>query len=151
MTYFSPDALTLGTEQSDAALYTITGVGTDAVTLSDALSVASKETPLLVYNGATTEKDIFLYITVEPTTATAHATQFKGTATAKEFSADEMKSKQYYVLAGGKMFVRVEGTGTIAANKCWLEFDNTNSNANAARQLNIGFGDQPTGIDRIDN
>jgi surface protein len=141
MTYFSTDALTLGTEQTDAALYTITSVGTDAVTLSDALSVASKGTPLLVYNSATTEKDIVLYITAEPATATAHADEFMGTPTAKTFNADDMEDKQCYVLAGGKMFVPVSGAGTIAAHRCWLELNNPS----AARSLVI-IGNELTSI-----
>ena len=59
---------------------------------------------------------------------------------------NEMVTCHQLKLAGGKMFVRVAGPGTIAAHKCWLELDN----AKAARQLNIG-NDEPTGIDRIDN
>jgi hypothetical protein len=147
-TYYSDQPLTLGTNQSGAELYTISSVTDTEAVLSNKIEVAPKGTPLLVYNGSDKDKVIMLIPSLEPDLSLTVAKEFKGTTTAKAFDEAYMSDKQCYVLAGGKMFARVEGAGTIAAHRCWLELDN----AKSARSLVIiGNDDQPTGIDRIDN
>ena len=51
-----------------------------------------------------------------------------------------MNTNDYYVL-NGDAFVWVKNPGTIAANRCWLQFQKDN----AARMIKIVFND-PTSI-----
>ena len=125
--------------------YTIASVSGETAVLSAALEgVVAGQTPLLVYNG--TEKT--LQVTIVPTTETAEATpsfaeQFRGTATDKEFTAADMEAADFYALSGGKIFVQVEGEGTLAANQCWLQFNHELTSG--ARSINIVF-DETTGL-----
>lgn len=145
ITYFKDEALTLGADETAAKLYTITAVDGQTATATE-VTVAKDNMPILVKNNSTETRNILL---IPTTTATPDDVTvyegFKGTLAAKTFSDDDMNGKQYYVLAGGKMFARVSGAGTIAANRCWLELDN----AKAARQLNICIGDETTGVEEL--
>jgi hypothetical protein len=145
ITYFKDEALTLGADETAAKLYTITAVDGQTATATE-VTVAKDNMPILVKNNSTQTRNILL---IPTTTATPDDVTvyegFKGTLAAKTFSDDDMNGKQYYVLAGGKMFARVSGAGTIAANRCWLELDN----AKAARQLNIHIGDETTGVEEL--
>lgn len=126
--------------------YTIASVSGETAVLSAALEgVVAGQTPLLVYNGTET----VLQVTIVPTTETAVATpsfaeQFRGTATEKEFTAADMEAADFYALSGGKIFVQVEGEGTLAANQCWLQFNH--ELMSGARSINIVFEDETTGI-----
>jgi hypothetical protein len=125
--------------------YTIASVSGETAVLSTALEgVVAGQTPLLVYNGTET----VLQVTIVPTTETAEATpsfaeQFRGTATEKEFTAADMETADFYALSGGKIFVQVEGEGTLAANQCWLQFNHELTSG--ARSINIVF-DETTKI-----
>jgi hypothetical protein len=132
-TYYSDKPMTLGSGQSFAQLYTIASVGTETVSLSEALTVAKANTPLLVYNSADEEKTVTLcFSSGTPDNVTANSA-FKGTISDKTFTEAEMNAAQHYVLVGGTTFLRVDKPGTIAANRCWLEVANA-----SARQLTIG-------------
>jgi hypothetical protein len=126
--------------------YTIASVSGETAVLSTALEgVVAGQTPLLVYNGT----ENVLQVTIVPTTETAEATpsfaeQFRGTATEKEFTAADMEAADFYALSGGKIFVQVEGEGTLAANQCWLQFNHELTSG--ARSINIVFDDETTGV-----
>lgn len=145
ITYFKDEALTLGADETAAKLYTITAVDGQTATATE-VTVAKANMPILVKNNSTETRNILLIPTTTATPDDVEAySGFKGTLAAKTFSDEDMNGKQYYVLAGGKMFARVSGAGTIAANRCWLELDN----AKAARQLNIHIGDETTGVEEL--
>lgn len=144
ITYFKDEALTLGADETAAKLYTITAVDGQTATATE-VTVAKDNMPILVKNNSTETRNILLIPTTDNADDVDNYEGFKGTLAAKTFSDDDMNGKQYYVLAGGKMFARVSGAGTIAANRCWLELDN----AKAARQLNIHIGDETTGVEEL--
>lgn len=144
ITYFKDEALTLGADETAAKLYTITDADGQTATATE-VTVAKDNMPILVKNTSTQTRNILLIPTTDNADDVTVYEGFKGTLTAKTFSDDDMNGKQYYVLAGGKMFARVSGAGTIAANRCWLELDN----AKAARQLNIHIGDETTGVEEL--
>lgn len=132
-TYYSDKPMTLGSGQSFAQLYTIASVGTETVSLSEALTVAKANTPLLVYNSADEEKTVTLCFSSGTSDNVTANSAFKGTISDKTFTEAEMNAAQHYVLVGGTTFLRVDKPGTIAANRCWLEVANA-----SARQLTIG-------------
>lgn len=144
ITYFKDEALTLGADETAAKLYTITAADGQTATATE-VTVAKANMPILVKNNSTETRNILLIPTTDNADDVDNYEGFKGTLAAKTFSDDDMNGKQYYVLAGGKMFARVSGAGTIAANRCWLELDN----AKAARQLNIHIGDETTGVEEL--
>lgn len=144
ITYYKDEALTLGADETAAKLYTITALGETTATATE-VTVAKANMPFLVKNTSTQTRNILLIPTTDNADDVTVYEGFKGTLAAKTFSDDDMNGKQYYVLAGGKMFARVSGAGTIAANRCWLELDN----AKAARQLNIHIGDETTGVEEL--
>ena len=119
--------------------------------VNDPIAIAGM--PLLVYNGTTEQKTVTLKVTpVAPTAGQMWSSHFQGTAVDKTFDADDMAKADYYVLSGGKAFAPVRGTGTIAKNKCWLQFDHETNGSAPARQLTIVFdNDETTGIEAIDN
>ena len=135
-------------------LYTISSIdaGRSKATVTPISGIIPAGTPMLVYNGTEQEQTAKLIVTLDNAQdAIAWAPQFQGTATDREFTADDMAAADYYALSGGKAFAPVKGTGTIAAHKCWLEFAKNNGNA---RSITIVF-EETTAIDNsqltIDN
>lgn len=111
------------------------------------LEEAAAETPLVFYNGTDAEQTVNL-VKEDRAVAVSHAAEFKGTLTTQAMPGSG-NGTDYYVLFNGHDFVWVNGAGTIAANKCWIE---TTGQASAARSLNIVFeGQEITGISRIEN
>ena len=131
--------------------YTIASISGENAVLSAALEgVVAGQTPLLVYNGT----ENVLLVTIVPTTETAEATpsfaeQFCGTAIDKEFTAADMEAADFYALSGGKIFVQVEGEGTLAANQCWLQFNHELTPS--ARSINLVFDDETTAVEKLKN
>ena len=131
--------------------YTIASISGENAVLSAALEgVVAGQTPLLVYNGT----ENVLLVTIVPTTETAEATpsfaeQFCGTAIDKEFTAADMEAADFYALSGGKIFVQVEGEGTLAANQCWLQFNHELTPG--ARSINLVFEDETTAVEKLKN
>ena len=152
-TFYSDQNTTLadGTD-ANIGLYTINDDGinlannTVTVTkVNDPIAIA--DMPLLVYNGTTEQKTVTLKVTpVAPTADQTWSSYFQGTAVDKTFDADDMAKADYYVLSGGKAFAPVRGTGTIAKNKCWLQFDH--ANGAPARSITIVF-DETTGVNEV--
>ena len=128
-------------ENENAQLYTISSVTESEAVLSDAITVAPANTPLLVYNKSQTETLTFL---LRPTTdktpdnVTA-ATQFVGTLAEKEMPASST-TVDYYVCTG-KAFEWVRDAGVIAANKCWLQIGEQPAAARAMTRSIVGGGD----------
>ena len=144
-TYFKDEALYV--ENENAQLYTISSVTESEAVLSDAITVAPANTPLLVYNKSQTETLTFL---LRPTTdktpdnVTA-ATQFVGTLEATTIPASATGADNYAL--NGYAFVWVKNAIEVAANKCWLQIPNSEV---TARNISIVFGDA-TGIDSMVN
>ena len=102
--------------------------------------------PLLVYNGGEQQQTVKLKVTTAEATPIENiANEFVGTLNGREFDDDVMAAADYYALSGGKMFVPVYETGTIAPHKCWLQF-NKNDQQQGARSIMLVFGDA-TAID----
>ena len=135
--------------------YTITGIDTDRsmASVTKLTGIVEAGTPMLVYNGTEQKQTAKIQATSDAAN-TANtgdiAPEFRGTATDREFTADDMAAADYYALSGGKAFAPVKGAGTLGANQCWLQFDK--QEIPSARQFTIVFDDgETTGIEAIDN
>ena len=95
--------------------------------------------PLLVYNGGQQQQTVKLKVTTAEATPIPNiAIEFVGTASGREFDDVDMAAYDYYALSGGKMFVPVYETGTIAPHKCWIQFPKQQG---GARTITIVFDD----------
>ena len=104
--------------------------------------------PLLVYNGGEQQQTVKLKVTTAEATPIENiANEFVGTLNGREFDDDVMAAADYYALSGGKMFVPVYETGTIAPHKCWLQF-NKNDQQQGARSIMLVFG-ETTGVNEV--
>ena len=123
------------------ALYTInsSGFNADRTTVTPTGlngEVISADMPVLVYNGTDSELTVTLKVTSQLGSSQMWSQHFKGTAEDLEFTTADMNTNDYYVL-NGEAFVWVKNPGTIAANRCWLQFQKDN----AARMIKIVFAD----------
>ena len=145
-TFYSDKALY--TEDEDAEIYTITAVNGTETILSDPISVAPAEPPLIIYNSCNADKTFVLLWDdnhqAEPLNNVFAG--FKGTLADKAMPASS-EGTGYYVCIG-TVFAPVKVEGTIAANRCWLEITNTAVNA---RNLKIVFADEATGIKNVND
>ena len=121
-TFYIDDAVTLdpASIEAGAELLTVTAATENAVTVS-ALDAADSNTPLLIYNGAEKKKSIKLIPTDAPEEMATVASEFKGTLQDMTFDEADMEQANHYVLNENN-FVWVCESGTIKANRCWLEF-----------------------------
>ena len=151
-TFYDDNNITFAEQPAEGVgLYTISGIDTDhsTATVTPISGIIPAGTPMLVYNGTEQEQTAKLIVTLDNAQdAIAWAPQFKGTATDREFTADDMAAADYFALSGGKAFAPVKGAGTIGKNKCWLEF--AKQEIPSARQLTLVF-DETTGVGSIDN
>ena len=145
-TFYGKEAVVV--EGEDAELYTIANVTESEAQLSDAIKVAPKETPLLVYNKGTEEKTFLLIPTAEPDLLLTVAPEFKGTAVAQSMTASST-TVSYYVCTG-KAFEYVNEDGEIAANKCWLQIGEQPATSRRNTRSIVGGGNA-TGIESIHN
>ena len=133
---------------SGVALYTVRSVSDTEVMLTSALGVVDAEMPFIIYNDNDEEKTFSLVVSSsDADNVTYDSNHFKGTLTAKTFSAADMQEKDHYVLDGHK-FVWVKDAGTLAAGKCWIELPKSASSN--ARALNIVFEHETTAISTIE-
>jgi hypothetical protein len=147
-TYFKDEALYV--ENENAQLYTISSVTESEAVLSDAITVAPANTPLLVYNKSQTETLTFLLIPTTdntPDNVTA-ATQFVGTLEATTIPASATGADNYAL--NGYAFVWVKNAIEVGANKCWLHIASQPAAARAMTRSIVG-GNGTTGIDAIEN
>ena len=152
-TFYDDNNITLA-EGQNIGFYTISNISDDrtkAYVTPINSTIIPANTPTLVYNGGNDQQTVKLKVTTDAVNLTVdYVEQFKGTAEAREFTADDMAANDYFALSGGKAFAPVKGTGTIAAHKCWLEF--AKQQIPSARQLTIVFdNDDATGVGSIDN
>ena len=147
-TFYADQNVKLDEATSGVNVYTVSSIDTDRslAYVSTVSGVVAKETPILLYNATDNELTAKLTVTPDDATAVEVAPEFKGTAEAREFTADDMAAADYYALIGGKAFAPVYNPGTIGANKCWLEF--AKQEIPSARQLTIVFGDA-TGVNEV--
>ncbi len=150
-TFYAEQNVKLDEATSGVNVYTVSGIDTDRslAYVSTVSGVVAKETPILLYNDTDNELTAKLTATPDDATAVDVAPEFKGTAEAREFTADDMAAADYYVLSGGKAFAPVYEPGTLGKNKCWLEF--AKQQIPSARQLTIVFDSEATGIRSMDN
>ena len=135
---------------TDCELMTVTGLNGNEVTVTP-LNVVAANTPMLIHNSGA-EKELWIVPAEE--TADAPAADevtvlpaFKGTLTGETFSDADMAAKDYYG-CNGYSFAWVRSAGSIAANKCWLEFEKDASPK--VPSLAIGFGGgETTGINTV--
>ena len=144
----------LSIEDSDAEIYTIASVNTTEAVLSEKMTVAPSETPLLVYNAGTEKKTFLLMPTDDEASQVFVTSEFRGTLAAKDMPASS-STMDYYVCTG-KAFDWVRDAGQIAANRCWLQIGSGAQPAAArafSRGITRGIGgiEGTTGIDAIDN
>ena len=127
-------------------LYTVQNVTNSEVVLTSALTVVDAEMPYLIYNDNNEEKTISIVVSAENADNVTVAAEFKGTLTAKTFTAADMAAADHYVLSNGHDFVWVKDAGTLAAGKCWIELTQSPNNA---RALSIVFEGETTGISSV--
>ena len=142
-TFYKDEPLYADTETSaDAKLYTIASVTDDKAVLSDAITTAPKNTPLLVYN-AGEQDNTFLLIPAdaEPNLALTVAPEFVGTLEATTIAASTDEQNNYAL--NGKQFVWVKDALNVAANKAWLQIP---SGEVTARNITLVFDDETTKI-----
>ena len=144
--------LAAGTPEG-VGIYTITNVNNDRTTATATSlgSVIASCTPMLVYNGTDAQQTMTLQASTEPATATTvkPIDEFKGTFVDRTFTDTDMAAADYYALSGGKAFAPVKGTGTLGANKCWLQFDKQQT-GNAPVSLMIVFeGEDLTEVNEV--
>ena len=140
VTCYDADKREIKTAVSGVSLYTVTSVSNKQVILSSALTVVDAEKPFLIYNDNDEAKTVSIVVSSNAADNVTVATEFKGTLTAKTFTADDMQAADHYVL-NGKNFVWVKNAGTLAAGKCWIEL----AKSAGASRLSIVFGES-TGI-----
>ena len=141
-TYFKDEALYV--ENENAQLYTISSVTESEAVLSDAITVAPANTPLLVYNKSEQDKTFLLIPATEDADAVTPASQFKGTLEAASIPASTSTQDNYAL--NGKAFVWVKNALNISANKCWLQINYQLASTRANTRSIVG-GNGTTGID----
>jgi hypothetical protein len=154
-TFYADKNIVIDAETAEGInLYTITAIDIDRseATLSSISGTIAAGTPMLVYNSTEVQKLVKIKMTAaDASTAATAVPEFKGTAVAREFTADDMTLADYYALSGGKAFAYVKNAGTIAANQCWLQFDKPQGPGAKQRAINIVFEEGTTGLEAIDN
>ena len=129
-----------------AVLYTVSNVEGTTVTLSNAIDIASVNTPLLIYNTSSAAATLYLMPCNAPAASTTSFAGYKGTAVYKAQGADgngpwKFAANTKYYGFDGQNFVRIVAAGSVAANRCWIELVGNSG----ARQLTIVRGDA-TGV-----
>jgi hypothetical protein len=138
-TFYKDENLYADTETSaDAELYTIASVTESEAVLSDAITVAPANTPLLVYNKSEQAKTFLLIPTTDDAPEVTHAKEFKGSLTEGKIPASS-STADYYAL-NGKAFVWVKYAIEIGANKCWLQIGDQPAAARAMTRSIVGGG-----------
>lgn len=140
--------MAVATEDADAELYTISSVTDTEAVLSEAIKVAPKETPLLVYNKGTEAKTFLLMPTEDEADNVTPAKEFKGTLTAGQIAASTTNVNNFAL--NGKQFVWVKYAINIGANKCWLQIGEQPAATRAMTRSIVGGGDA-TGINAIEH
>ena len=154
MTYYVDDKVKLA-ENVDASvvLATITSVGDDKVNAEE-LKVAGALTPLIIYNGSEEAQPVKLITAYEKGDVVNKdikaCSQFQGTLTPIDNMPKSGENLDYYICNGDE-FVWVMYSGTINANRCWLEIEkDLAGGAQAAPRRTIVFGgDNATGINTV--
>ena len=144
ITYFKDEALTLGTDETAAKLYTITDLGETTATATE-VTVAKANMPILVKNTSTETRSILLIPTTTAPDDVEAYSGFKGTLAATTIAASDATTDRYAF--NGKQFVWVKNALAVGANKAWLEVP-VSAGSNA-RAITLVFGDA-TGIANTD-
>jgi len=140
VTFYKDKALTLLETETEAALYTITGVGTETAT-AEQFDVIPASVPLLVKNNSNATKTILLIPTENAPLSFNYYGGFVGTLEATTIAASDASTNNYAF--NGKQFVWVKNDLAVGANKAWLAIPVSTSNA---RTIRIVSGGEATGI-----
>ena len=137
---------------ANAAIYTISSVSGSEAVLSDVITVAPANTPLLIHNSSNENKTFDIIPTMEDAASVIVSSQFKGTATAKTTADTDIygpwnwaANTKYYGF-NGTNFVWINAAGDVAAHRCWLE-----TSTNSAPILTIDWDGNATGIKQVDS
>ena len=137
---------------ANAAIYTISSVSGSEAVLSDVITVAPANTPLLIHNSSNENKTFDIIPTMEDAASVTVSSQFKGTATAKTTADTDIygpwnwaANTKYYGF-NGTNFVWINAAGDVAAHRCWLE-----TSTNSAPILTIDWDGNATGIKQVDS
>ncbi len=142
VTYYKDEPLYADPQTSaDAQLYTISSVSNDQAVLSDAITTAPSNTPLLIYNAGNTDQTFLLIPADAEPAAVSFYSGFVGSLDPTTIAASTTTQNNYAL--NGKAFVYVKDAISADANKAWLEIP---ASANGARQLKIVFADATTSI-----
>lgn len=142
ITYYKDEPLYADPQTSaDAQLYTISSVSNDQAVLSDAITTAPSNTPLLIYNAGNTDQTFLLIPADAEPAAVSFYSGFVGSLDPTTIAASTTTQNNYAL--NGKAFVYVKDAISADANKAWLEIP---ASANGARQLKIVFADATTSI-----
>ena len=142
VTYYKDEPLYADPQTSaDAQLYTISSVSNDQAVLSDAITTAPSNTPLLIYNAGNTDQTFLLIPADAEPAAVSFYSGFVGSLDPTTIAASTTTQNNYAL--NGKAFVYVKDAISAGANKAWLEIP---ASANGARQLKIVFADATTSI-----
>ena len=139
VTYYSDDPLT--EEDDNAALYTITSVSNDAVTVSPALTVAAPRTPLLIENSSDQSRNILLFPTDNQPDDVYPALEFIGTLEGLAVAGNDSYYDNY--VFNGLDFVKVNNDITLGANRCYIAIP---TGGWSARSLTLRFDGGTTRI-----
>lgn len=144
MTYYIDGDVKLYNAADGVALATVTGVSADEVKAT-VLSAAAAETPLLIYNGTEETQNIVLvtpYLKDDKVDDVKPYAGFQGTLNGQQMagSSDDLD----YYICNGEEFVWVMNSGSVYANRCWLEIDKKLADAQGAQRRAIVFGDSET-------
>ena len=153
VTYYWNERLYVDSEESSyASIYTITDVEGDKA-YATKLNVARAFTPLIIFNGSTTESTVLLIpseygevIDGSPVVADDVTVYdgFRGTMSATTIAASTSVQDNYAL--NGQKFVYVKNALGVKANKAWLEVPKS---AGSARSITIVFDSEATGIDKL--
>ena len=136
-TFYKDENLYADTETSaDAELYTIASVTESEAVLSDAITVAPANTPLLVYNKSEESKTFLLIPTTDDANEVTPAEEFVGTLEATTIPASATGADNYAL--NGYAFVWVKYAIEIGANKCWLQIGDQPAAARAMTRSIVG-------------
>ena len=149
ITYYKDENLRLDTEETDAKIYTITGItmnGTEARAQLTPLSVAAANTPLLVKNNSNATKTILLIPTATDGDEVEVFPGFVGTLEATTIPGEAGDGIEFFAL-NGKKFVWVVDDITVAPNKAWLQFPVYSA---SIRTVTFDIEDEATEIEEVD-
>jgi surface protein len=145
MTYYiNNDVQLVNGSAEGLKLATVTGIN-DTEVVAKEITIAASETPLLIYNGGDEAQNVKLvsaYKSSDKVDDVKPYAGFQGTLNGQQMagSSDDLD----YYICNGEDFVWVMNSGSVYANRCWLEIDKKLADAQGAQRRAIVWGDSET-------